>query len=231
MAAELEEAGKAEWARQEFTHLLSFRPAERPDAWRRTSGVHKLRGRRALGAAKALWETRDRIAAERDVTPGRIIPDAAIVAAAAALPTDRGALLKTSGFHGRGASRYASEWVRVLREVKEMPEDDLPTRTPRTEGPPHPRTWADRDPVADARFKAAREALKVRSEELAVPVENLLTPDFVRRAMWAPPATREPAELVEEMADQLASYGARPWQVELTAALLAGAVLAGDVPA
>ena len=49
--------------------------------------------------------------------------------------------------------------------------------------------------------------------------------------MWTPPATREPAELVEQMADQLASYGARPWQVELTAALLAGAVLAGDVPA
>jgi ribonuclease D len=231
MVAELEEAGKDEWARQEFTHLLGFRPAERIDAWRRTSGVHKLRGRRSLGAAKALWEARDRIAAARDITPGRIIPDSALVAAAAALPSDRGALLRTKGFHGRGASRYAADWVRVLREVKTLPEDELPARSPRTDAPPPPRLWAERDPVADVRFKAAREALKARAEELSLPVENLLTPDFVRRAMWTPPATREPAELVAQMAEQLTSYGARPWQVELTAALLAGAVLAGDVPA
>jgi len=230
MADELEKAGKAEWARQEFTHLLGFQPAERPDAWRRTSGVHKLRGRRALGAAKALWEARDRIAAERDVTPGRIVPDSAIVAAATALPTDRGALMRTQGFHGRGAARHASAFAQVLREVKELPEEQLPTRAPRPDGPPHPRTWADRDPAADTRFKAAREALTARAEELSVPVENLLTPDFVRRVMWTPPPTREPVELVDQMADQLASYGARAWQVELTAALLAGAVLAGDVP-
>jgi ribonuclease D len=228
MATELERAGKAEWARQEFDHLLGFEPAVRVDAWRRTSGVHRLRGRRALGAARALWEARDAIAAERDVTPGRILPDSAIVVAATAMPTDRRALLATQGFHGRGASRYASAWVEALRKVREMDEDDLPTRAPRGDGPPHPRTWAEREPVADRRFKAAREAMLNLAEVHHLPVENLLTPDYLRRLMWAPPATREPAELAEAVRAQLASYGARPWQAGLVTGALVGAILGAE---
>jgi ribonuclease D len=228
MATELERAGKSAWARQEFDHLLGFEPAVRVDAWRRTSGVHRLRGRRALGAARALWEARDEIAAERDVTPGRILPDSAIVVAATAMPTDRRALLATQGFHGRGASRYAATWVEALRRVREMDEDDLPTRAPRGDGPPHPRTWAEREPVADRRFKAAREAMLNLAEVHHLPVENLLTPDYLRRLMWAPPETREPAELAEAVRAQLASYGARPWQAELVTGALVGAILGAE---
>lgn len=229
MVDALEEAGKTEWARQEFDHLLGFEPTVRQDAWRRTSGVHRLRGRRSLAAAKALWEARDEIAERRDVTPGRIIPDAAIVAAATALPADRAALLGTPGFHGRGAERYSRTWVEVLAGVRELPEDELPTRTPRVDGPPHPRMWADRDIVADRRFKAARASMLTLAEEHNLPVENLLTPDFVRRAMWSPPTTREPAELADALREQLTGYGARPWQVTLVTGALTGAVLAGDV--
>jgi ribonuclease D len=228
MIGALEEAGKAEWARQEFDHLLGFEPAVRTEAWRRTSGVHRLRGRRALGAARALWEARDAIAAERDVTPGRILPDSAIVAAATAMPTDRRALLATQGFHGRGASRYASTWVEALQRVREMPEDELPSRAPRGDGPPHPRTWADRDPVADRRFKAARESMLNLAEVHHLPVENLLTPDHLRRLMWAPPATREPAALADAVRAQLAAYGARPWQAELVTGALVGAILGAE---
>jgi ribonuclease D len=228
LAAELEEAGKSEWARQEFDHLLGFEPTVRPEAWRRTSGVHRLRGRRALGAARALWEARDAIAAERDITPGRILPDSAIVVAATAMPADRRALLATQGFHGRGASRYAATWIEALERVRAMSEDELPTRAPRGDGPPHPRTWADRDPVADRRFKAAREAMLNLAELHHLPVENLLTPDFLRRLMWQPPATREPAALAEAVRGQLSSYGARPWQVELVAGALVGAILGAE---
>ena len=229
LAAELEETGKAEWARQEFDHLLGFEPAVRHEAWRRTSGVHRLRGRRALGAARALWVARDAIAAERDVTPGRILPDSAIVAAATALPADRRALLSTSGFHGRGASRYATTWVDAIQEVLAMSEDDLPSRAPRGDGPPHPRTWADREPVADRRFKGGREAMLNLAELNHLPVENLLTPDFLRRLMWQPPETREPADLATAVRAQLSSYGARQWQVELVSGALVGAILAADV--
>ena len=229
MIAELEKAQKTEWARQEFEHLLDFEPAVRHEAWRRTSGVHRLRGRRALGAARALWEARDAIAAERDVTPGRILPDSAIVVAATSMPSDRRALLATQGFHGRGASRYASAWVDALQRVREMGEDELPSRAPRGDGPPHPRTWADRDPVADRRFKAARESMLNIAEVHHLPVENLLTPDYLRRLMWAPPHTREPAALADAVREQLASYGARPWQTELITGALVGAILGAEV--
>ena len=229
MVAELETAGKSGWARQEFDHLLDFEPTVRQDAWRRTSGVHRLRGRRSLAAAKALWEARDSIASKRDVTPGRIIPDAAIVAAATALPADRAALMSTPGFHGRGADRYSRTWVEKLDEVRLLAEEDLPSRSPRVDGPPHPRMWAERDIIADRRFKAARASMLTIAEEHHLPVENLLTPDFVRRAMWSPPTTREPADLADELRAQLTAYGARAWQVALVTGALTGAILAGDV--
>ncbi len=228
MSAELETTGKAAWARQEFDHLLDFEPTVRPDAWRRMSGVHRLRSRRSLAAAQALWEARDEIAARRDVTAGRVIPDAAIVAAATALPADRAALMNTPGFRGRGADRYSRIWIDTLTGVRDLAEDDLPARSPRPDGPPHPRMWAERDPVADRRFKAARASMLTLAADLHLPVENLLTPDFVRRAMWSPPSPREPAALADALRVQLSSYGARPWQVSLVTGALTGAVLTGD---
>ncbi|HWN29455.1 MAG TPA: hypothetical protein VNP37_20985, partial [Actinomycetospora sp.] len=56
------------------------------------------------------------------------------------------------------------------------------------------------------------------------PVENLVTPDLVRRLCWSPPEDRSP----EGVAAALAVLGARPWQAELAAPLLAGAL---DAPA
>ena len=165
--------------------------------------MHRVRGRRGLGAVRALWEARDQLAERRDVTPGRIIPDSAIVAAAQAMPADRDALLAVKGFHGRGAERYASRWVAALRAVAAMDEAELPTRAPRSDGPPLPRAWADRDPVAARRLGLARVALGELAEEQGLPVENLLTPDYLRRVLWTPPATRDPEALAAAVAAAL----------------------------
>ncbi|MDN4171451.1 ribonuclease D [Nocardioides sp. SOB77] len=231
IAAELVAQGKDEWAQQEFDHLRSFEVLPRVDAWRRTSGLHRVRGRRALGAVRALWELRDQIAEQRDVTPGRIIPDSAIVAAATAMPLERSALLATKGFHGRGAERYANRWIAALREVAEMDEADLPARAPRGDGPPLPRAWAEKDPVAADRLQLAREAMTALAEEHGLPVENLLTPDYLRRTLWTPPATREPGELLDAVAGVLQGYGARSWQVALSAPVLTRAILDADARA
>jgi ribonuclease D len=111
-----------------------------------------------------------------------------------------------------------------------MPESELPPRTLRGDGPPVPRAWAERDPVAARRLVHAREAMAALGEERRLPVENLLTPDYLRRLLWTPPRTREPGELPGAIGDLLASYGARPWQIDLVAPLLAEAVLEGDKP-
>ena len=221
LADQLVEAGKDDWARQEFDNLRSFEPAVRVEAWRRTSGLHRVRGRRSLGAVRALWEARDELARERDVTPGRLIPDSAIVAAATAMPTNRGALMSTPGFHGRGASRFASTWLQAIRTAAEMDEADLPSRTPRGDGPPAPRAWAEKSPVAARRLELARAAVSALAEQHNLPAENLLTPDHLRRVMWEPPSTREPGRAaraadrpagrarVAELADRADGTGAR----------------------
>jgi ribonuclease D len=54
-----------------------------------------------------------------------------------------------------------------------------------------------------------------------VPAENLLSPDTVRRVMWEPAGADADA-----VGDQLRQLGAREWQVELTAPMLADAVAA-----
>lgn len=226
--AELVAAGKLEWARQEFDALRGFVPTPRVDAWRRTSGLHRVRGRRGLAVVKELWETRDEIAASRDVTPGRIIPDTAIIAAALAAPTDKAELLATKGFHGRGAERYAARWVAALKRAAALDEADLPARTPRSDGPPLPRAWAERDPVAARRLALARVEITALATANSVPVENLLTPDYLRRVLWTPPETRESAALATEVATMLTGLGARQWQVELVGPVLASAILRAD---
>ncbi|HET6699157.1 MAG TPA: HRDC domain-containing protein [Nocardioidaceae bacterium] len=235
LGAQLEETGKAPWAEQEFAALVDGAPTRvRQDPWRRTSGMHRARGRRAMAAVRELWRTRDAIAAQRDVTPGRIIPDSAIVEAANALPRDRASLLGLKGFRGRGAERYAAQWLEALRIARELPDSDLPPLAARYDGPPPPRAWADRDPVAAARLAAARGALATLSEQLDVPVENLLTPDFVRRLLWEPPELEPGAprpELEKRVAARLEELGARPWQIELTGGLLCDAILQPDVEA
>lgn len=89
----------------------------------------------------------------------------------------------------------------------------------------HPRAWADRDPVAAARLTRARADLKELAEQHNLPVENLLTPDYVRRLLWEPPPTDSDVPLVEAVAERLRSMGARPWQIELTQDVLATAIL------
>ena len=219
LRARLEQAGKLGWAEQEFVAVRDAPPSPpRIDPWRRTSGIHKLRSRRSLAIVEHLWLARDRIGREVDTAPGRILPDSSIVAAATALPRDLDALRALKAFHGRGATRYQRAWATALREAWAVPERDLPLATLKSDGPPPPRSWAQRDPAAAARLDRARSALQRRAEELELPVENLLTPDLVRRLMWQPP------EAVGAVAEVLSAAGARPWQVELTAGLLEDAI-------
>ena len=82
--------------------------------------------------------------------------------------------------------------------------------------------------MAARRLQLAREGMAALAEEHHLPVENLLTPDSLRRVLWAPPATREPGELVEAVVDQLSGLGARGWQIALVAPLIVRAILDAD---
>jgi ribonuclease D len=218
VAADLEAQGKTQWALEEFDALLHFEgPPVRVDPWRRTSGLHRVRKRRGLATVKELWLTRDRIAERRDTSPGRVLSDAVLVELANLAPTSVQQLTETREL--RPARRNAKVWLDAIRRAQSLPESALPPLALPGTGPPPARTWAEREPVAAARLVQARAEIAAFSAQHSVPVENVLTPDVLRRLLWAPPADLSEAGI----AAALTALGARPWQVAITAPIIARA--------
>ncbi len=221
LAEELHSQDKLVWAEQEFAALAASRPpGPRSEPWRRTSGIHRVRSARGLARVRALWGARDELARRRDLAPGRVLPDSAIVAAAQADPSDERALLALPVFSGRATRRLAGTWLSALQEARELPDAELPSTTGGGDGPPPAHRWADRDPVAAARLARARREVSALAADHTLPTENLLAPDSVRRLAWSPP---EPLDL-DTVAATLRSFGARPWQIDLTARPLTAAL-------
>lgn len=230
LEGELERQGKLTWAHEEFDAVLrAERPPPRADPWRRTSGIHRLRSRRQLAIVRALWHARDEMAERRDIAPGRLLPDSAIIAAALAAPASPDALGRLPGWGGKSTRRLVPMLWPALDAALSEGDATLPRSTIAGDGPPPPNRWPDRDPAAAARLAAARAAVGAIADEYGLPVENLLAPDSVRRLAWSPP---EPT--TEAVAAALQATGARPWQVGLTAEALAEAITAqpaADLPA
>ena len=218
MVEMLAEAGKTEIAAQEFAATLAKETkAQRPDPWRKLSGVHSVRGQRNLAIARELWHARDELAQQLDVSPGRLVPDSSLVAAARVAPTSKHQLAELREFNGRASRSELDRWWSAIQAG--LAAENLPSFKTNGDTLPPPRSWIDRNPEADARYKAARAALITRGEELAIPIENLLTPEYLRRVAWTPP---EPVT-VEAVSDALSALGARPWQIDATAQLIADA--------
>ncbi len=218
MEAELIAAGKWDIAQEEFSALLDFRPKPRSDDhWRRTSGLHKIRSPRDLAMVRSLWQEREARAERRDIAPGRILPDAAIIAAVVANPESIEALSAVKEFSGRGQQRNIDLWWRAICRARDLPEAELPPVHVPATGPPQPRVWAERNPPAHARFVAARELIADVSARMSIPVENLLTPETLRRICWEPPVESDASGISRA----LRAAGAREWQIRELASPLA----------
>jgi ribonuclease D len=219
------EAGKGDIAQQEFDAVLArdFRIV-REQPWRRLSGLHSVRGVRGLAVARELWQARDEYARETDIAPGRLVPDSALVAAARALPESKRDLVAMKEFTGRASRSQIDRWWDAIQVG--MTTTDLPVLRAVTESVPPPRAWPDKNPAADRRLKAARAAVTEKSNELNIPIENVLTPELLRRLSWAPP---EPIELAS-VSSALLEMGARAWQVDAIAAPVTDAFIASLEP-
>lgn len=214
MQAELTRQGKLDWAMEEFeAQRTAGAPRPRSEPWRRTSGIHRVRGPRQLAIVRALWEARDTLARQRDIAAGRVLPDGSIVQAALTNPRTESELTALPVFGGKQQRRRSGTWWAALRSAQQLAADELPATSTPQEGPPPPNRWAERDADAAARLGAARAALTALTEKIAVPTENLLTPDLVRRICWSPPEDLA----VRSVADTLRASGAREWQIALTA--------------
>jgi ribonuclease D len=224
VAGLLETQGKSEIAAVEFDTVLHRepRPGSRGEGWRRLSGVSSIKGARNLAVARELWEARDRYAQEIDTAPGRLVPDSSLVAAAKALPSSKRELASLKEFNGRASRSELDRWWSAV-EVGAA-RTDVPQLRVAGDSLPPPRAWSTRNPEADARLKAARTRITELATEMNIPMENVLTPDVLRRVAWNPP---EPiaGSAIEA---QLLELGARQWQVDATAQVIAEAFVDAD---
>lgn len=222
----LAEAGKAGLASEEF-EAVRVKPAKAPatDPWRRLSGLHSVRGARGLAVARELWLARDAYARQIDQAPGRLVPDASLVSVARTPPASKRELAGMRSFSGRASRAEIDRWWAAVE--RGLVTTDLPPTRAGSDALPPPRAWADRNPEADLRLKAARPAVAAVAEAMSLPAENLLTPEVLRRIAWQPPVPTHPASIE----GALAAHGARPWQISATAQAIADAFVEAGRPA
>jgi ribonuclease D len=129
-----------------------------------------------------------------------------------------GALLAAPEALDPAAARPALDALEAARRLTEPPELAEPQI-----GPPPPMRWAKRKPEAAAALEAARSALTELSQRVAVPAENLVSPDLVRRLCWDWAGGSDVPATVDAY---LREAGARGWQRDLVVPTLAGALSA-----
>ena len=216
VAAELEAQNKTEFAEQEFSATLNRAPKPAvAEPWRKLAGGNRLSTPRELTIARELWNARDAYAQEIDVAPGRLLPDTSLIAAARQNPRSLAQLASNPEFKGRASKSQLPRWWKAILKAKTA---EPPTPRPRVESEmPNHRSWPQRFPLAAARLALAREAVMAEAQRQHMPVETLISPDTLRRLVWQPP---EPVS-VEAVADRLRELGARTWQSQLIAPILA----------
>jgi len=220
----LVDAKKWSWAEQDFAAIISApAPSPRIDPWRRTSGMHKIKKRLQMAVVRELWQARDEIAQGADVSPSRLLSDAAITELAQNAEkspiTNRKHLekiLRPLGLRARWLEN-ASTWITSITTAMELPEDQWPEARSKTDTLPPIKLWRERFPEKFIPLSHARFNLATKAEELAIPLENLISPELVRRICWSPPESSVLAALE--------ALGARRWQAEIAAPILQAALL------
>ena len=199
------EDGKEDWLAQEFEHLLDFKPKPPLDEpWRGLPGISRIKDLAKLKIAASLHAARDEIAVEKDIAPGRLIPDRSIMAAVNQAPKSRSELANNKEFQGRASRTLLSTWWDAIAQAPQLEITLEPSE--KGNGIPNHKSWERRFPEAHHRLEVVRPMVMAVAGELKIPVENLLTPDYLRRVCFEPQA---------DIALQLQSYGARKWQIEL----------------
>jgi ribonuclease D len=224
----LMESKKLPWALQEFASiLLAPPPPPRIDPWRRTSGMHKIKRRDQLAIVRSLWFARDKIASQSDVAQGKLLNDNAIVELAIAAPTTKKEFEKTLrplGLRARWLENLPL-WLESIATAVALPEQEWPQMRTNADTLPPIKLWRDKFPDKYAPLTHARMRLEKISEENNIPVENLITPELVRRICWSPPQGATELLQIDAVEQSLLTLGARPWQVNLVGRALAQALL------
>ena len=223
------EQNKLNWAKQDFASILKgyqsyvFSDIPKPDRWRRTSGMHKVRDRLTMAIVRDFWFSRDELAREIDLAPGRVLGDDAIIELATKRPDNLEAVAKVIGRRTRLEAPPFNRWLSVLNLALKTPLEQQPELRVASQSLPPIKIWKDRNPLGYARLTHARAALIELSTQIQIPTENLVTPELVRKICWQEPPTST-SEYQDFVVEQLNKTGARPWQIELVTPAIAAAL-------
>ncbi|GGC59738.1 ribonuclease D [Hoyosella rhizosphaerae] len=226
LADELSTQDKLQWAQEEFEYVRTRTlPPPSPERWRRTTNIHTVSGRRGLAIVRELYATRNHIAESVDLAPKRLLPDTALVAAAEHKPRTVEQLRAIPGFGGGRQRRHSPTWLAAIERAFSINEADLPAKRPPSDnggrpGVPRPRPGTD----AAQRLSDIRAELTVISDELSIPVENLVPADATRRIAHEPPLPVTESTVSEA----LIASEVRPWQVSLVSKPIEKALLANS---
>jgi len=216
LTQKLIENNKLNLAQQEFKALCSWQsPGLRNDPWRRTSGMHEVRGGQDSAIVRQIWLKRDEIAQQRDIAAGRVLNDAGIVEIAAKKPKTVQELKDLASIKYRPAKNDAEIWFEQLQIALQMGPDQWPVKQKGAESYPAPKSWLEKRPEAYHRLQFVKAQLHKLSEELLIPVEHLCSPDLVKKWCWD-----KPTDQLETINDWLISQGARDWQAQNLAPVL-----------
>ena len=225
----LAEQNKLKWAKQDFASILKnyqnyvFTDEAKPERWRRTSGMHKVRDRLTMAIVRDLWFSRDELGREIDLAPGRVLGDEAIIELATKRPDNLEAVAKVIGRRTRLEAPPFNRWLNVLNLALKTPLDQQPELRVPSQSLPPIKIWKDRNPLGYARLTHARAALIELSTQIQIPTENLITPELVRKICWQDPPTSN-SEYEDFVIEQLNKTGARPWQIELVTPAISAAL-------
>ena len=220
----LENSNKLKWALEEFQSILNApAPPPRVDPWRRTSGMHKIKKRDQLAIVRALWTVRAEIAQEADIAQGRLLSDAAIVEIATKavekpIATKKALekILRPLGLRARWMENSAT-WISAITDALALPESEWPPVRTESDALPPIKIWRERFAQKYAPLTHAKANIQAKANDLAIPFENLITPEYVRRICWNAPKAG--------VAAALQALGARQWQIEIVAPILEAALL------
>jgi ribonuclease D len=224
----LETSKKLNWALEEFAAILNAPPAPpRVDPWRRTSGMHKIKRREQLAVIKELWHARDKVASEQDISPGKLLNDSAIVELAIAPAVTKKEFekaLRPLGLRARWLENLPL-WLSSISVAVSLPEDQWPAMRTNADTLPPIKLWRDKFPEKFAPLSHARAAIEIIAQDNHIPVENLISPEYVRRVCWKPPTGATETLSIPTVEQALTELGARQWQIALVAPALAAALL------
>lgn len=206
--------GRSDWADEEFDRLKYFQAnSPKPDPWRRTSGIHELPNRRQKEIVRQLWLTRDAIAKELDLAPGRLVNDRIIISLAKLavnkLPTTDQIRKSVRGV----ALNYLDNWQSAIKRALEADESELPRTNRRENVIPNPKSWEEINPEAFSRWTKYRLASNELAAELEISPEVLIAPDILRQFCWEP----KDYESKKQLTNILLNLGAKRWAAELLA--------------